>query len=191
MVSIVIGLFETPHEAQLVSNALIDSGIPKDDISLILWDEKTEGTPDPRQMDESRASAERITSGVTKGAATGGTLGFLAGLGSIVIPGVGPVLAAGPIAAAIGGAGFGAIFGGFAGTVSDVFPPETATRYAEGLRSGNALVVVYVESTRAQIVIDNFENRGALQIDERHDPTAHTTPVGKEGTRRQPIPPVP
>ena len=172
----VLGLFETPHEAQLVVNALIDSGIPKSEVSLILPDQKSRaGTDasgvsdaDMADLDQSDRSAKRVSAGMGAGAAAGGALGLLAGIGAFAIPGLGPILAAGPIVAALEGAGFGAIAGGLAGTLSDVGIPENKTEfYGDRLKEGHALVMVHSDDDEADKIYEIMEQHGAIETAER------------------------
>ena len=162
----VLGLFETPHEAQLVVNALIEAGIPKSEVSLILPDQNSRaGGSDSDQADR---SAKRVSAGMGAGAAAGGALGLLAGIGAFAIPGLGPILAAGPIVAALEGAGFGAIAGGLAGTLSDVGIPENKTEfYGDRLKEGHALVMVHSDDDEADKIYEIMEQHGALETAER------------------------
>src|SRR5256885_16152028 len=79
---------------------------------------------------------EGATTGATAGGVTGGVLGLLAGIGTLAIPGVGPLIAAGPIMAALSGAAVGATAGGIAGGLIGLGIPEIeAKRYEEKLKT--------------------------------------------------------
>ena len=104
--------------------------------------------------------------GAGTGGVLGGVLGWLAGIGSLAIPGVGPFVAAGPIMAALGGAAVGATVGGLAGTLVGLGIPEYEAKQYEGkLREGNILISVHSESgketDRAKKI---FETAGARDI---------------------------
>jgi hypothetical protein len=86
---------------------------------------------------------EGATTGATAGGVTGGVIGLLAGIGALAIPGVGPLVAAGPIMAALSGAAVGATAGGVVGGLVGLGMPEIeAKRYEERLKSGNYVIAV-------------------------------------------------
>jgi uncharacterized protein (TIGR02271 family) len=100
------------------------------------------------------------------GAAIGGLGGLLLGLGALAIPGIGPVIAAGPIAAALAGAGIGAVTGGIIGALVDLgIPEESAHVYAESVRRGNVLVAAQVEDMRADEATRIMERSGLIDIE--------------------------
>ena len=141
----VSGLFDDYSDAQAAVSALEDRGVPSDDISIVSnnvgdW----YGT-----ADESNA-AEGAGTGAGVGAAVGGIGGLLTGLGVMAIPGVGPVVAAGWLAATAAGAAAGAVAGGAAGGIIGAMtdsgvPEEHAHVYAEGVRRGGAVVTARVD----------------------------------------------
>lgn len=91
---------------------------------------------------------EGTVTGVGTGAAIGGALGWIAGIGALAIPGVGPFIAAGPIIAAISGAAIGATVGGITGGLIGMGIPELeAKRYEGKLQQGNILISVHTESS--------------------------------------------
>ena len=97
-----------------------------------------------------------VSEGITWGGALGGIAGLLAGVGALAIPGIGPVVAAGPLAATLGGA----VTGGVAGGLLDLGIPENRGRfYEEELKKGKMLAVVQTDTGRideaAQILRDN------------------------------------
>src|ERR1700677_4775229 len=86
------------------------------------------------------------TAGAGGGAVVGGAFGLLMGMGALVIPGVGPVLAAGPVLSALVGAGAGATVGGLAGALIGMGMPEyEAIQYEEKMNGGNILISVHTE----------------------------------------------
>ncbi|MBC8080726.1 MAG: general stress protein [Gorillibacterium sp.] len=136
----VVGVFQTEHEAVSAINALKAQGIHSDNISIIGKDNK--------DVDSIAAETDtKMTEGVAVGAATGGVVGgvtgLLAGLGALVIPGIGPLLAAGPIVAALTGAAVGAGAGGLVGGLVGLGIPEhEAAEYNSYVNDGNILVLV-------------------------------------------------
>jgi hypothetical protein len=111
-------------------------------------------------------------SGAATGALAGGALGGAAGLAvslmGLAIPGIGPILAAGPIAAALAGAGAGAVAGGVVGALTDVGVSETdAQIYAESVRRGGAVVTVRTDEARAAAAEEILDRHDAVDIEER------------------------
>ena len=164
----VIGLFDNVGEAQNVVKDLVASGIERDDIGFMANEKQT--TP-------GRANLEReggdVASGALAGAGTGAAIGGVAGLAlafaPLAIPGIGPIVAAGPIAAALTGAGLGAVTGGLIGGLTRLgVPDEDAHYYAEGVRRGGILVTVAADDEReAERAAEIFRRHGALDIDQR------------------------
>jgi len=88
--------------------------------------------------------------GGSVGLGTGAVLGLLAGIGALAIPGVGPLIAAGPIMGALSGAAVGAATGGLAGALIGLGIPEyEAKRYEGKIVGGSALISVHTESSEA------------------------------------------
>lgn len=141
----VSGLFDDYSDARAAVSALEDRGVPSDDISIV------SNNVGDRYSKDSNA-AEGVGTGAGLGAAVGGIGGLLTGLGVMAIPGVGPVVAAGWLAATAAGAAAGAVAGGAAGgligamTESGV-PEEHAHVYAEGVRRGGAVVSARVDES--------------------------------------------
>jgi hypothetical protein len=96
----------------------------------------------------------------------GGTLGWLIGIGTLAIPGVGPLIAAGPIVAALAGAGVGSAVGGMAGALIGLGVPELeAKRYEEEIKRGRILVSVRCDSVaRAHSVRTVLEDAGGKSV---------------------------
>src|SRR5205085_4399925 len=91
---------------------------------------------------------EGATTGATSGAVVGGTLGWLAGIGALAIPGIGPFIAAGPIVATLAGAGAGGVLGGLTGALVGMGIPEyEAKRYEGRVRSGGILMSVHCDDS--------------------------------------------
>lgn len=141
----VTGLFDDYSDASAAVSALEARGVPSSDISIV------SNNADERHGKETNA-AEGAGTGAGIGAAVGGVGGLLTGLGIMAIPGVGPVVAAGWLAATAAGAVAGAVAGGAAGgligalTESGV-SEEHAHVYAEGVRRGGTLVTAKVDES--------------------------------------------
>ncbi|WP_411034004.1 general stress protein [Shinella sp. BYT-45] len=170
------GLFDDYADASAAVSALEARGIPSDDISIV------SNNVDDRYTRESNA-AEGAGAGAGIGAAVGGVGGLLTGLGVMAIPGVGPVVAAGWLAATAAGAAAGAVAGGAAGgligamTESGV-PEEHAHVYAEGVRRGGTLVTARVDESIYP------EAEAILSQSNRVDPVERRTAYTEQGWTR-------
>jgi hypothetical protein len=165
----VIGLMDNLGEAQIVVRELVDAGVARDDIGFMA--NQKHSVPDSAHLNEGEGS--RTASGALAGAGTGAALGGIAGLAlafaPLAIPGIGPILAAGPIAAALTGAGIGAVAGGLIGGLTHLgVPEEEAHYYAEGVRRGGILITVAADTdTQADMAVLIMKRHGAVDIDER------------------------
>lgn len=144
----VTGLFDNYDDASRAVAKLEASGVSHSDISIVANNAK-----DRIDNDGSKA-ADDAAGGAGLGAVIGGAGGLLAGLGLMAIPGVGPVVAAGWLAAtavgAVGGAVVGGAAGGLVGALTDSGVPEDdAHVYAEGVRRGGTLVTAKVDEQLA------------------------------------------
>ncbi len=153
----VIGIFKNFGQAEEAVRQLRAAGFVENDISVLLPDQK--GTRDFAHENSTKAP-EGAIGGVGAGGALGGTLGLLAGIGLLAIPGLGPFIAAGPIMAALGGAAAGAAVGGITGALVGMGIPEVeAKQYAGKIEGGNILMSVHVENDelrdRAKEVLEN------------------------------------
>jgi hypothetical protein len=91
---------------------------------------------------------EGTATGVTAGGAIGGTLGLLAGIGALAIPGVGPLIAAGPIMGALAGVGVGGAVGGLIGALVGMGIPEyEAKRYEGRIKDGGVLLSAHCDTS--------------------------------------------
>jgi hypothetical protein len=134
-------------------------------------EEKEHGEDDRRlvrQFQRSASGGQRPAKGAVAGAVVGGGAGLAASLAGLAIPGIGPIIAAGPIVATLAGAGTGAVAGGLIGGLVDLGVPETdAEYYAEAVRRGGALVTVRADESRAEEAADIMRSRGAVDIERR------------------------
>ena len=139
----VFGILRSREGAETVVDRLKAAGFTREDISVLFPD--TSGTHDFAHEHATKAP-EGATTGGTTGFVLGGVLGWLAGIGSLAIPGLGPFIAAGPIMAALSGAAVGTAIGGIAGALIGMGIPEyEAKRYESKIREGNILVSVHAE----------------------------------------------
>jgi len=165
----VIGLFDNARDAEGAARALRDAGF--DDFSFV--GNNANNAYGDGSTDGGSQAAEGAGAGATGGAVLGGLAGLLVGLGALVIPGIGPVVAAGTLATALGstavGAGIGAATGGLVGgLVGAGVPEEDANVYAEGVRRGGSLLTVQVDTQDdANQVASIMDGYNVVDIDNR------------------------
>jgi len=144
---------------------LVNAGFHRNSISIVANDADKKYSTYVDDVDTDVAGDD-TAKGAGIGAAIGGIGGLLLGLGALAIPGVGPIIAAGPIAAALAGAGIGAVTGGIIGALVDLgIPEESAHVYAESVRRGNVLVVAQVEDNRVNEATNIMERPGLIDIE--------------------------
>ncbi|MFB6420351.1 MULTISPECIES: general stress protein [Bradyrhizobium] len=150
-------LYDNYSDAERAVTRLEAAGVPHSDISIVAnnsdnWFGSRSGKVD-RDRDGTDDRAEGAGAGAGIGAGLGGAAGLLAGLGLLAIPGLGPVVAAGWLAATAAGAAAGAATGGIVGALTQAgVSKEDASRYAEGVRRGGTLVSARVpDQDRARL----------------------------------------
>jgi len=140
----VFGIYPDQLTAEDAVEALKEAGFRNTDISALFPDNK--GTKDFAHEKQTKAPEGAVTGGTT-GAVIGGTLGWLAGIGSLAIPGIGPFIAAGPIMGLLGGIGVGGAVGGLTGALIGAGIPEyEAKRYEGRIRHGGILISVHCDN---------------------------------------------
>jgi len=161
----VIGIVDSRAQAEAVVETLQrTAGIAVSDISVLLPD--VQGTKDFAHEHHTKAP-EGAATGAGAGGVLGGTLGLLAGIGALAIPGVGPLIAAGPVLAALSGAAAGAAVGGLTGALVGLGIPEIEAKAYEGkIRGGNVLIAVHTEDRDTQRAAEDvLKNAGAHHVD--------------------------
>jgi hypothetical protein len=154
-----------PSEA--IANNIVarlkDTGFSDSDISVLCPDKSS--TRDFAHEKNTKVP-EGATAGAGAGGVVGGTLGLLAGIGLLAIPGVGPFIAAGPIMAALSGIAVGATVGGITGALIGMGIPELeAKRYEGKVKDGNILISVHTdESDEVADAKAIFESEHATDI---------------------------
>lgn len=154
---------KTVDQAERIIGELKAAGFRNDDISALLPDKR--GTKDFAHEHSTKAPEGATTGGVA-GLGVGAALGWLAGIGALAIPGVGPFIAAGPIMAALGGAAVGTAAGGVIGALVGMGIPEfEAKRYDAKIREGNILISVHTEDGKQRdLAKDIFQRNNAEDI---------------------------
>jgi hypothetical protein len=166
------GLYRTQGDVEYAVDLLRAEGFRNTDISVLF--PENQGTKDFAVQKNTKAP-EGTATGATTGAVVGGTLGWLAGIGALAIPGVGPLIAAGPIVAALTGVGVGGAIGGIAGALVGMGIPEyEAKRYEGRLKTGGVLLSVHCDTseeiTNAKAVL---KNSGAEDISSASESSAN------------------
>jgi hypothetical protein len=150
-------IVKTVEQAESIILDLKEHGFSSDAISVLLPDKR--GTRDFAHEHSTKAPEGATTGGVA-GLGVGAALGWLAGIGALAIPGVGPFIAAGPIMAALGGAAVGTAAGGVIGALVGLGIPELeAKRYDDKVRGGNILMSVHTHDGKERDVAKDILKR--------------------------------
>ena len=141
----VFGIYATVNSAENAVNYLLSHGFNNSEISVLLPDDESTRA---FAHEKHTKAPEGTATGAATGGAVGGTLGLLAGIGALAIPGVGPLIAAGPIMAALAGLGAGAAAGGMIGALVGMGIPEyEAKRYEGAVKDGGTLLSVHCSTS--------------------------------------------
>jgi len=164
MIKTVIGSFDSADDADRATRDLRNAGFLDSDINLIV--------NNAQEVGAGIGSIGVDTGPMAKGAVAGGILGGAAGLAAslagLAVPGIGPILAAGPIVATLAGAGAGAVAGGLIGSLTELgVDKNDAELYAESVRRGGSLVAVRSDESRVDEVAAILRKAGAIDISKR------------------------
>src|SRR5277367_2604417 len=141
----VLGIYSTRPGVENAVLGFKEAGFSNSDISVLLPENL--GSKE-LATDKSTKAPEGAATGASAGALVGGALGWLAGIGALAIPGIGPFIAAGPIMAALAGASVGAATGGVTGALIGMGIPEyEAKRYEGKINQGNILMSIHTEDS--------------------------------------------
>jgi len=159
----VYGIYRSRVDLENAVDVLREAGFRNTDISALLPDNQSNKEFAHKK---STKAPEGTATGATAGAVIGGALGWLAGIGALAIPGLGPFIAAGPIMGALGGIGAGGVVGGLIGALVGMGLPEyEAKRYEGMIKDGGMLLSVHSDNSdwtkRAK---DIMEQTGATDI---------------------------
>ena len=167
MIHTVVGSFDSAVDAVNVARKLRLARFLDSDVNIVVNNTQrvSAGAQHPVQT---ATDSNAVAEGALAGGALGGVAGLAASLMGLAIPGIGPILAAGPIVAALAGAGAGAVAGGLISGLAELDIPESeAQNYAEAVRRGAALVTVCADSTRAHEARAIMRDQGAFDIKNR------------------------
>jgi hypothetical protein len=167
----VFGIYHTRDAAEEAVNGLRRAGFRNTDISALFPDNA--GSKDFAHEKNTKAP-EGATTGGASGAIAGGVLGWLVGIGLIAVPGIGPFIAAGPIMAALAGAGALGVAGGIVGALVGLGIPEyEAKRYEGRVKHGGILLSVHCDSHDwAKRGTDILRGTGAEDVASTHEARA-------------------
>jgi hypothetical protein len=173
----VFGIYSTRSAVENAADSLVKAGFPTADISVLL--PESLGGPKDMGTEKATKAPEGAAAGVTMGGAIGGTLGLLAGVGLLAIPGLGPFIAAGPIMAGLAGLGVGGAVGGVTGALIGMGIPEfEAKRYEDRLQKGGILLSVHCDTAeeikRAKGVVERTGGEDVSSAGESSTDTKNT-----------------
>lgn len=160
-------------QAETIVEGLKSAGFLNTEISVLFSDKS--GTRDFAHEQHTKMPEGAATGGVT-GMGAGAILGWLAGIGTLAIPGVGPFIAAGPIMAALGGAAVGGATGGLIGGLVGMGIPEYEAKMYDGkINGGSSLISVHTEnSNQVRVAKEIFKRAGAEDI---HSTSEESAPL--------------
>jgi hypothetical protein len=186
----VFGIFRDQASLNRTVDILKSQNFRNADISVLM--QSKEGTKD-FAFEKNTKAPEGATAGAATGAIAGGALGWLVGAGALAIPGLGPFIAAGPIMAAIAGAGVGGTVGGIAGGLIGLGIPEyEAERYEGFIKDGGLLISVHVDDAKweakaKEILEENGARNVATTTEKKSDESStYKTKVGSDYEDRHP-----
>ncbi|MEW5865525.1 MAG: general stress protein [Bacillota bacterium] len=157
----VIGTFDSRDQAERAVDELKKKGFSEDKVSVVAREERVRGG-ERGEGGLTMARGDDLTGGTLTGGAIGAATGLLAGLGALAIPGIGPIVAAGPIAAGL----TGAVTGGIVGGLVDLGIPEERSRYYEGkVKEGKILVAVKADDNSVSKAKDVLAKYAARDIE--------------------------
>lgn len=141
----VFGIYPTVSAGDTATDTIIRSGFLASNLSALVPENLGSR---PIATEKATKAPEGAAAGASSGAVLGGALGLLAGIGALAIPGVGPLIAAGPIVSGLAGVGVGGVLGGFTGALIGLGIPEyEAKRYEGLLQKGGILLSVHCDTS--------------------------------------------
>lgn len=146
----IIGVFASRSNAENAVNALRQQGFTTEEINII-----------SKRQENDVDSDDDIADGTLTGGTLGGIGGLLLGAGALVIPGIGPIIAAGPIAAAVGGAIAGGITGGL---IDWGIPADESHHYEQEVGHGSILAIVRTDVSKGNSVAQILRQNGAKEV---------------------------
>lgn len=154
----VIGVFRSRDQAEKAVDELRSRGFEKEISILAKDDQSYRGTDHNSVM----SGGDSVSDGATTGGVLGGIAGLAIGAGALAIPGLGPIIAAGPIAGLLSGAATGGIAGGLV----DWGIPEERSKFYEGkVREGNIVATIKADDAKIDSAADVLRKNGASDVE--------------------------
>src|ERR1700759_4976605 len=174
----VFGIYRTAQTAEAAVDHLIARGFSNSAISVLMPDDESTRA---FAHEKNTKAPEGTATGATAGGVLGGTLGLLAGIGVLAIPGVGPLIAAGPIMATLAGVGVGGAVGGVVGALVGMGIPEfEAKRYEGAVKDGGTLLSVHCDtSEEVDAAKNSLKSTGARDISSSSEAGSKDTAGGR------------
>ena len=178
----VYGIYRDEEQVSFAIDRMLENSFRNEDISVLLPDNL--GTKDFAHEKHTKAP-EGTATGATAGGAIGGTIGLLAGVGALAIPGLGPFIAAGPIMAALAGLGVGGTVGGVIGALVGMGLPEyEAKRYEGRIKNGGVLMSIHCDNSDwADKAKELMKSTGAEDISSSSEASADYAKTDKPAPR--------
>ena len=162
LLSTVIGVFRDIKTAEEAVKALRNKGFRDNEISIVAKDSEQGRGGSDMEAGSDFGSTDSIADGTTWGGALGGVAGLLAGVGALAIPGIGPIVAAGPLAGVLSGA----VTGGVAGGLIDLgIPEERGRQYEEEIKQGGILAVIETSEDKVNDASSILRQNGAKDVE--------------------------
>ena len=164
---VLVGIFETENEAINVIRRLKETGYQENEITVLAKDKKQmEHIDDTTKVDtKTKSDNGKVGTGATVGAVLGGVAAAIPALGLLVIPGIGPLLAAGPVAAILGGVVAGGVAGGLVGVLAQLgVNEEDAKEYENHIEQGKILVLVENKANWREDVQTTFRQNNSINL---------------------------
>lgn len=166
----VVGVFKSESEAERAVGSLRENGFRDQEISIVAKDDGKRrqgkqngaGTQSNRGGQAQGMQGDNISDGLASGAAWGGLAGLALGAGALAIPGLGPIVAAGPIAAALTGAATGGLAGGL---IDWGIPEESGQQLQEEVRRGNILALLRCSEDKVDKAANILRENGAKNVE--------------------------
>jgi len=158
----IVGIFTSYDSAENAAKQVKAAGLRTDDISIIAKENSTRQEDNANTFTNHSATNDNISDGTVTGGVLGGLAGLLLGMGTVVIPGLGVIAAAGPIAGLLSGA----LTGGIIGSLADLgIPEEASRRYESDIKQGKILWSMRTEEENVDKISGILRNSGAQNIE--------------------------
>lgn len=156
----IAAIFDSSASAENAANQIKSQGLKTDDISLVAKDTSTQNTGTTATM--GTRPNDNISDGVVTGGILGGLAGLLIGAGSMIIPGLGIIAAAGPITGLLSGALTGGVVGGL---IDMGIPEQKSKQYESDIKSGKILFTMRTDEDKVDRISSILRTNGAISVD--------------------------